>query len=244
MIIAKDSTAKNVYIRLIEEMRSGCFAALDKLPPEEELAEAMEISRTQLRDILGQLESAGYISRRRGVGTIINRHVFALGIRADVETEFRKIITEMGMEPGVAFTEITEIFSDEVLSSKLAIRNNSPAYRIDRLVTANGKKVIYCQDYLPFQRIKHFDYTDEDLQQPIFDFLDRFCEERVYMDITRMKPVVADARLADLLEISQGTPLLLLDEVAYSFEGIALFRSVEYYTEEVSEQTLLRRGHP
>lgn len=244
MMIAKDANSNLVYSKLIEEMRSGRFAALHKLPPEEELAEALQISRTQLRDILGQMESAGYISRRRGVGTIINRHVFALGVRADIETEFRRIITEMGMVPGIASTKITKIFSDEVLSDRLSIRNNSPVYRIDRLVTANGKKVIYCEDYLPFQLIKHFDYADEDLEQPIFDFLSRFCEEKVYMDITRMKPVIADERLADLLEISLGTPLLLLDEVAYSFEGVALFRSIEYYTEEVSEQTLLRRGHP
>jgi len=237
----KEPNSRLIYSQLIEEMRNGRYQGIAKLPPEDELAKEMSISRTQLRDSLSQLESRGYISRRRGLGTLINRHVLALGIRADVETEFRKIITEMGMEPGIASTHIQEIFSDEAISSKLEIRSGSPVYCIGRLITADGREVIYCEDYLPHQHIRRFDYTDDDLAKPVFDFLEQFCDEQVYMDITRMKPMGADERLASLLNGSVGDPLMRLDEVAYNFEGVPLIWSMEYYVADIAEHTLLRR---
>ena len=55
-------------------MRDGAYANCERLPRESVLAEKMGISRTQLRDILASLEREGFITRRHGVGTIINRH--------------------------------------------------------------------------------------------------------------------------------------------------------------------------
>ena len=48
--------AVNVQERLLYEMRSGCFKDCDRLPRESLLAEALSISRTQLRDSLAELE--------------------------------------------------------------------------------------------------------------------------------------------------------------------------------------------
>ena len=244
MLNGKEPNSRLIYNRLIKEMRNGRYSRLDKLPPEDVLAEEMQISRTQLRDSLSRLESRGYISRRRGLGTLINRHVLALEIRADIEAEFRKIISGMGMTPGTDFTHSQEIFSDEALSHKLNIPLNSPVLRIDRLITADGAKVIYCEDYLPCQHIKRPGYDDEDLVQSIFDFLEQFCDQRVHMHITRMKPIAADARLADLLETETGTALMFLDEIAYNFDGMPLICSAEYYVPAIAEQTLLRRWSP
>lgn len=237
----KEPNSRLIYFQLIEEMRNGRYKELVKLPSEVVLAREMLISRTQLRDSLSLLESRGFISRRRGFGTLINRHVLALGVRADIETEFRKIIIEIGMEPGTAFTRVQELFSNETISCKLRIRLGSPVYRIDRLVTADGREVIYCEDYLAHQRIKRFDYNDDDLAKPVFDFLEQFCDEQVYMDITRMKPVVADDQLASLLKVPIGDPLMCLDEVAYNFEGKPLIWSMEYYIADIAEHILLRR---
>ncbi|MBW7959756.1 MAG: GntR family transcriptional regulator, partial [Candidatus Promineofilum sp.] len=68
MLNGKEPNSRLIYNRLIKEMRNGRYSRLDKLPPEDVLAEEMQISRTQLRDSLSRLESRGYISRRRGLG--------------------------------------------------------------------------------------------------------------------------------------------------------------------------------
>ena len=60
---------------LLQAMQTGEYAHSDRLPRESVLAEKLGISRTQLRDILASLEREGFITRRHGVGTLINRHV-------------------------------------------------------------------------------------------------------------------------------------------------------------------------
>lgn len=55
----------------------------DRLPPEETLAQQLGISRVKLRDILSVLQSNGYISRKRGIGTLINKHMLQEHARLD-----------------------------------------------------------------------------------------------------------------------------------------------------------------
>ena len=83
--------ARNFKLKLLDEMKNGRFAQCDRLPRETELAELLGISRTQLRDTLSELEREGYITRRHGVGTCINRHVLAVKNRMDIEAEFSKL---------------------------------------------------------------------------------------------------------------------------------------------------------
>ena len=84
----KAESAKGLCFRLLEEMKTGMFAQCDKLPRETELSELLGISRTQLRDALSELDREGFITRRHGVGTVINRHVLDVQNRMDIETEF------------------------------------------------------------------------------------------------------------------------------------------------------------
>ena len=64
---------KTIRSQLLADMKDGAYANCDRLPRESILAEKLGISRTQLRDILASLEREGFITRRHGVGTIINR---------------------------------------------------------------------------------------------------------------------------------------------------------------------------
>ena len=50
---------------LLGLLKEGAFDATGKLPPEEELAAMLGVSRTLLRDVLNGLEREGYIIRRR-----------------------------------------------------------------------------------------------------------------------------------------------------------------------------------
>ncbi len=65
--------------RLLEELRDGIYAAAPQLPSELELAEALGVSRTVVRDALSELERDGYLEQVRGIGTLVNRVAMATG---------------------------------------------------------------------------------------------------------------------------------------------------------------------
>lgn len=84
---------------LLEQLRNGIWQDTDHLPPELELANRLNVSRTVVRDALSELERAGYIERVRGIGTVINRDVVNLARRMDQKFEFTQMIRARGMQP-------------------------------------------------------------------------------------------------------------------------------------------------
>ena len=96
MTNAKIEDSSAIRRLLLKEMKDGVFSRSKRLPRETVLAEQFGISRTHLRDILAQLEREGFITRRHGVGTVINHHVLRVQNRMDIETEFLDIIRQSG----------------------------------------------------------------------------------------------------------------------------------------------------
>ena len=99
---SQPTQSKTIRAQLLSAMKDGEFASCQRLPRESVLAESLGISRTQLRDILASLEREGFITRRHGVGTIINRHVLNVRTRMDIEVEFLDMIRQSGYEAAVA----------------------------------------------------------------------------------------------------------------------------------------------
>src|SRR5487761_880817 len=64
------SVADRARSAILEAILDHRFGA--RLPPEEELAEMLGVSRTSVRDALESLETRGLIRRRRSIGTTIN----------------------------------------------------------------------------------------------------------------------------------------------------------------------------
>ena len=90
--------SNQVVAELLEQLRNGIWQDTDHLPPELELANRLNVSRTVVRDALSELERAGYIERVRGIGTVINRDVVNLARRMDQKFEFTQMIRARGMQ--------------------------------------------------------------------------------------------------------------------------------------------------
>jgi DNA-binding FadR family transcriptional regulator len=52
--------------RLVQAIKLGMVAEGERLPPERELAERLQVSRVTLREAIGALRDAGYLESRRG----------------------------------------------------------------------------------------------------------------------------------------------------------------------------------
>ena len=87
-------------VRLLKWIRA--FAETntsDRLPSEENIAGQLGVSRVKIRDVLSQLEAAGYVTRKRGVGTLINRYVLAEAARLDIDSTYVDIVASCGYTP-------------------------------------------------------------------------------------------------------------------------------------------------
>ena len=237
---SEQTQSKTIRDQLLTSMRTGEYAGCERLPRESVLAERLGISRTQLRDILSSIEREGFITRRHGVGTIINRHVFEAHTRMDIEVEFLDMIRQNGYRADVTFVRVSEDLANEKIASRLHIAEGSPILRITRLCTADELPAIYCEDVIE-KALAKGEYTIEDFKQPIFHFLQEFCSIVPYMDLTDVRPVVADERLAEIFQVSVGSPLLNMDEVDYDIDGRPVLCSNEYFADGIFRHTVMRK---
>ena len=237
---ATPAQPKMIRAQLVRAMKTGEYADQEHLPPESVLSEKLGISRTQLRDVLAGLEREGFITRRHGIGTVINRHVLAVQTRMDIELEFMDMIRQSGYEPGVARVQVTEDTADSAASAQLQIPEGAGVIRFSKLCTADGIPAIYCEDLVAREMVGE-GYTPEDLQQPIFHILQQFCGASPYLDLTDLRPVVADAALAEIFQIPVGTPLLHMDEVDFDIDGKPVFCSSEYFADGIFRHTVMRK---
>lgn len=232
-------SVKSIGGVLLEDIRKGRYRG--KLPPETELAAELGISRTQLRDGLAILEQSGFITRRRGIGTVINHHVVDVVTRLDLEEEFTAMVRGAGFTSEMLLTSVEVRTNDPLVASKLDVPLSTPVLSMGRVVTADGQPVIYSMDHVSFSIIKNFTYTPEDLALPVFHFLDRFCSTSVAMDLTEVKPILADETLSKILVVEPGAPMLYLDEIAYNIDNEIIMYCQEYYVDNVLRHTVMRK---
>ena len=232
--------SKTIRAQLLASMKNGEYASSERLPRESVLSERLGISRTQLRDILASLEREGFITRRHGVGTIINRHVLNVQTRMDIEVEFLDMIRQSGHQAAVAFVRVSDGTADAKIADQLQIPEGTPIIRIARLCTADEKPAIYCEDVIE-KAIAKGNYTLKDLKLPIVHFLQQFCGVNAYMDLTDVRPAAADAALSEIFQIPIGTPLLNMDEVDFDIDGKPVFCSREYFVDGIFRLTVMRK---
>ena len=236
----KDIYAKEAHTQLLKEMRTGAWANATQLPRESELAAIMGISRTQLRDILAVLECEGFITRRHGVGTLINRHVLCLPARIDMEQEFLDMIYAGGHIPSVAFVKSEIVAATAEEADKLQLQPGNPLQRCQKLCTASKKPAIYCEDLFDASLLQQ-PVTEQDFRVPVFQLLQERCRINCFMDIAQLKPVVVQGELAEILQVEPGTPVMYVEEVDYDIDGKPILFSRQYFVNDYFQYNIIRK---
>ena len=69
--VPRSSVVHHIMEQIKDAMASGALRRGDRLPPEPQLAEELNVSRASLREVLKVLASLGILETRRGAGTFI-----------------------------------------------------------------------------------------------------------------------------------------------------------------------------
>jgi len=237
----KQQLYKTTIDQLLNEIKTGKYSKLQKLPSEVEIAQDFGVSRTLIRDCLMTIEQEGFVSRKLGVGTVINKHVLEIVTRMDLELEFMEMVEQAGYKAGISYVNINKGVTEESVAKKLEINKTDLLIKVEKIITADGKPAIFCIDYIPEKLIVIKEPNYELLEKPTFDFLKMYCNLEVYMDLTEVKAVKADRYLSEKLSIPENTPIIYMDEIGYSFKGKPILHSQEYYADGIFKQTVLRK---
>lgn len=232
-----------VYREILENLREGYFDDPGRLPSEEAMAKELGISRGVLRDVLASLESEGYISRRRGVGTVVNKHILRSKTRLDVEKDFLEMITDAGYASRLEYAKGSWIKAGDELSEKLAVEKDSNILRVEKLFYADDTPAVYMADYIPEGIFTNKRFGREELRIPIFRLIRKKCgltAETVLMEVDACS--VPD-EISRELKLQSGATILCTHELAYTFDFKPILWSGVYYRPGLFKMTLLRKNY-
>ncbi|KKI89684.1 GntR family transcriptional regulator [Bacillus sp. SA1-12] len=118
--VSRSTLAKQVVDRIVQLLVSGQMKAGDKLPPETELMEELDVSRPVIREALSALETLGVITRKTREGTFFNNkigsHPFSVMLALAIDNLPAIIEARMALELGLV-TMAAEKITDEQLAA-------------------------------------------------------------------------------------------------------------------------------
>jgi GntR family transcriptional regulator len=206
--------------RMSEAISSGDFQPGDRLPPERQLAEELGVSRMTLRQALEALGRRGLVRRtvgRRG-GTFvaepkIERDLTAL---AGLTEQLRR----QGHEAGARVLGTRQGPAGPRSSDALGVERGAPLFEVVRLRLSDAIPLALERSLFPVARFPGL--LDHPLDGSIYELLDTRYQIPVRRAVERLEPVLAGRDEASLLEIKEGSPLLLVERTSFDAGGLAV----------------------
>ena len=212
-----------LYVQLkqiiVENVENGYWLPGTAIPTELELQELYELSRTTVRQALGELVSDGTLTRIQGKGTFVAEPKIE-PTRPEL-TGFTEDMKERGFLIRSEVTEFSVQTASEKLQREFNLNPTSEVLHLKRIRFVDDQPLGFQTALLNlsldpnlYEKLSKYDFTFNSL----YDVL---AKEGIYLgeaDET-VEAGIADGHLAELLEIETGAPVLLLTRLTKLKDG-------------------------
>ena len=240
MLKRSPSLTELVKSRLKQRILNDEFEA-GRIPSETDLATELGVSRTTIRDALSRLELEGVIFRKQGAGTFVNKASLQIKTRLEEIWAYEAMLEAHGYTPSTEILGVEEQPIEAQTAADLGLSPNETILVIKKLFLADNQPVILTFNYIPIRLIK-VNYPPDAFHQPVFQFLDLYCQQQLSYYLSEIVPLVAPAWLAPLLHLPSQpqTAILCFEEVGYNQENLPILRACSYFRDDLLRLRLIR----
>lgn len=188
----------------------------DRLPGDHELCAQYEVSRTVVRQALGELEFEGVIYREKGRGTFVAGAKSAQGLVQSLTGLFEDAASH-GMSLRSEVRRLETVPAKGVVATGLALEEGSPVVMLERLRFLSELPWVLVTTYLPDGLLP--DLAQQDLTNgSLYALMDRH-GVRPVSGRRSVEARVAGAALARDLGLPRGGAVLFLSSIGLNAQG-------------------------
>jgi len=140
---------------IAEQINTGRLAVRSKLPSERELCKIYGVSRTTVRQAIGELQRLGCVSCLHGKGNYVTGPIIRQPLRTIYS--FSEEMQKLGKVPSTRLIGYQMIACDAKLAGEMGAKTGTPVYRIERLRLADDEPITLVVTYLLASRFPDFD---------------------------------------------------------------------------------------
>jgi GntR family transcriptional regulator len=235
--VRRTTAVERVRGEILTGIRDGDLVEGDKLPNEYELAGRFTVSRPTVREAIQSLVDSGHLTRRRGTGTFVAQVPSRYAL--DTNISYTAMIREAGREPGETVLQTGRRACAENERQQLELPAGEEIVEVERIHSGDERPLIYSRDRIPARMLG--DAAGEMLGHSLYARL-AVAGHRVTRATARLTPTIADARLASLLEVHAGAPILHIHQVDHDRDGLPVMLSDEWHVADAFGLIVNRRA--
>ncbi|CEQ16400.1 GntR family transcriptional regulator [Paraclostridium sordellii] len=179
------------------------------IPSEKQLSEEFNVTRMTVRSALNNLVKDGYITRQRGVGSIVLANKVYDNISA--VSGFTEEMESKGYRVSNILVELNIVEADEELMNKLNLTEKENVWEIKRIRLANNVKLSYMETYMPVKLFPNLKKSH--CERSLYNYVENECGYKIAMSEREVSAVLANDELAGLLDLTKPEALLYISQV-------------------------------
>ncbi len=196
-------------------LESGEWGPGDVIPSESDLAARFGVSQGTVRKAIDEMAAENLLVRRQGKGTFVATH-------NDPRSFFRFL--RLAANEGELKTaksiplECWRAKAGADVARTLALESGAPIIIIRRLLRFGDEPAVFDEIYLPGELF--FDLTMDILKSggmSLYSLFENRYGVRMIRADERLRAVAADRVSAEFLQVDEGSPLLLVERVTFTY---------------------------
>jgi GntR family transcriptional regulator len=208
---------------ILQSLLSGEWKPAEMIPSEMELAGRYRVSQGTVRKAIDELALENLVMRRQGKGTFVTTHV-----EQHAQYRFLKLMPDNGdaNSEGPAEREIIDckrLRASAEVARALALRPGDAVLQARRVLSFAKRPTILEDIWLPGGPFKGL--TAERLSQyhgPMYALFEAEFAVHMVRAQEKIRAVLADAETSRLLKVNVHAPLLSVERIAYTYNGVPM----------------------
>lgn len=202
---------------ITRSLESGEWKPGDIIPSESELAERFGVSQGTVRKAIDELAAENLLVRRQGKGTFVSTH-------DDPRSFFRFL--RLASNEGELLRlqsiplECWRAKAGADVARTLALEPGAPINIVRRLMRFGDEPAVYDEIYLPGELFPDLSLDIlNSVAVSMYSLFESRYSVRIIRAEERLRAVSADRVSAELLQVAEGSPLLLVERVTYTYDN-------------------------
>jgi GntR family transcriptional regulator len=200
---------------ILQALDGGEWRPGEVIPSEMELAARFGVSQGTVRKAVDELAAENYLLRRQGKGTFVSSH-------NDPRAFFRflrlqRLNGDVESSNSIPF-ECWRAKAGQEAARMLGIQLADPIIIVRRVLEFSGKPVVLDEIYLRGDTFAGLSLdTLKEWQGSLYSLFETRFGVRMVRAEEKLRAVAADRAAAELLNVREGSPLLSVERVSYSY---------------------------
>ena len=206
---------QQIKLLITRSLQEGEWKPGEAIPAETDLATRYRVSQGTVRKAIDELATENLVVRRQGKGTFVATHA-----EEQIQYRFLRLAPDDEKPRGMArhFIDCKRMRPPAPIARALDLKGAEGAVLVRRTLLQDDIPVVLDEIWLPAGPFKGL--TAERLRDyvgPMYEMFEAEFGVRMIRAEEKIRAVAADASTADVLAVAEGTPLLSVERLSYTY---------------------------